>query len=121
MRYKIPGFYREVAILKKQTLAPDNETDKTENYVYEDIGKSFKFKYLNRTGDITTEARLLASFPYASSFVKIATNTELEFKNNDRVVIAGQNSLIKGIERMPDATRLRGIKKKREVKILWLT
>lgn len=121
MRNKIPGFYREVAILKKQTLEPDNETDKTENYVYEDIGKSFKFKYHNKKGDITTEARLLASFPYSSSFVIIETNTELEFKNNDRVVIAGENSLIDRIEIMPDTTRLRGIKKKREVKILWLT
>lgn len=121
MRYGRPGFYREVAKLFKDITEINTETDKTELYVYEDKGKSFKFKYHNKKGNLTNEVRTLESFPMSSSEVIISTNADLDFGITDRVTIAGENSLINRIERMPDTTRLRGIKKKREVKILWLT
>lgn len=121
MRYGRPGFYREVAILFKDITEIDTETDKTELYVYEDKGKSFKFKYHNKKGAVSSIIRTLESFPMSSSDIVISTNADLEFGESDRVVIAGEKNLINRIERMPDTTRLRGIKKKREVKILWLT
>lgn len=121
MRYGRPGFYREVAILFKDITEINTETDKTELYVYEDKGKSFKFKYPNKKGDVFSEVRILESFPMSSSEVMIVTNADLDFGINDRVIIAGASSLINRIEEMPDATRLRGNKKKREIKILWLT